>query len=120
MPHFGEMLAEIRQDYGLTQKELAEKLHLASSSISNYETGQRNPDADFVCSAADFFNVSADYILGRVDSNLPLELMNQTYLGSEKVSSVIDKLLALDERRRETLIHTLNDMSICAKINSQK
>lgn len=120
MPHFGEMLAELRQDNGLTQKELAEKLHLASSSISNYETGRRNPDADFVCSAADFFNVSADYILGRVDSNLPLELMNQTYLGSEKVSSVIDKLLALDERRRETLIHTLNDMSICAKINSQK
>ena len=120
MPHFGEMLAELRQDNGLTQKELAEKLHLASSSISNYETGQRNPDADFVCSAADFFNVSADYILGRVDNNLPLELMNQTYLGSEKVSSVIDKLLALDERRRETLIHTLNDMSICAKINSQK
>ena len=120
MPHFGEMLAELRQDNGLTQKELDEKLHLASSSISNYETGQRNPDADFVCSAADFFNVSADYILGRVDNNLPLELMNQTYLGSEKVSSVIDKLLALDERRRETLIHTLNDMSICAKINSQK
>ena len=120
MPYFGEMLAELRQDKGLTQKELAEKLHLASSSISNYETGQRNPDADFVCSAADYFNVSADYILGRVDSNLPLDLMNQVYLGSEKVSSVLDKLLALDDCRRETLINTLNDMSICAKISNRK
>ncbi len=120
MPHFGEMLAELRQNEGLTQKELAEKLHLASSSISNYETGQRTPDADFVCRAADLFSVSADYILGRVDSNLPLGLMTQSYYGNERMSSVIDKLLALDNSRRETVVKLLNDMSLCTKISSTK
>jgi len=120
MPNFGEMLAELRQDNGLTQKELAEKLHLASSSISNYETGQRTPDADFVCRTADLFSVSADYILGRIDTNLPLDLMNQTYYGNERVSTVIGKLLALDDRRRETVVRLLNDLSICAKIGNNK
>ena len=120
MPHFGEMLAELRQNEGLTQKELAKKLHLASSSISNYETGQRIPDADFVCRAADLFSVSADYILGRVNANLPLDLMNQSYIGNEKVSQVIDKLLMLDHSRRETIVKLLNDMSLCTKISSTK
>lgn len=120
MPHFGEMLAELRQDRGMTQKELAEKMHLASSSISNYETGQRSPGAEFICMAADLFGVSADYILGRSDTNLPLDVMNQIYCRDEKVCCILDKLLSLDEPRRDAIVRLLNDMTICAKISNHK
>lgn len=50
MPEFGEIMAELRQDAGMSQQELAAKLFVAPSTISNYETGQRRAHAEFICS----------------------------------------------------------------------
>lgn len=40
MPSFGEVLCELREDKDLTQRQLAEKLHMAPTTISSYETGK--------------------------------------------------------------------------------
>ena len=37
MAHFGELLAELRQDHGLTQDQLAEIISVSPGTISNYE-----------------------------------------------------------------------------------
>ena len=55
MPQFGEILAELRQDRGMTQQELSAKLHVAKSSISNLETGQRRAHTELICKAAEVF-----------------------------------------------------------------
>lgn len=60
---FRSRLKELRQEKGLNQSEVAEALGVATMTISNYEQGIRTPDCDFIIKAADFFNVSADYIL---------------------------------------------------------
>ena len=39
MAHLGELIAELRQDKGLTQKELGDILCVSSGTISNYENG---------------------------------------------------------------------------------
>lgn len=39
MPQFGEMLRELREERRLTQIELANAMHISSSSISAYEIG---------------------------------------------------------------------------------
>lgn len=39
MAHLGELIAELRQDRGLTQKELGDILCVSSGTISNYENG---------------------------------------------------------------------------------
>lgn len=39
MAHFGELLAELRQDHGLTQDQLAEIISVSPGTISNYEHG---------------------------------------------------------------------------------
>jgi transcriptional regulator with XRE-family HTH domain len=36
----GEFLAQLRKEQGLTQKELAEKLHVSDKAISRWETGK--------------------------------------------------------------------------------
>lgn len=39
MATFGELLAELRQDKGLTQKQLGRVLSVSTGTISNYENG---------------------------------------------------------------------------------
>lgn len=46
MAHFGELLAELRQDHGLTQDQLAEIISVLPGTISNYEHGRHLPDLD--------------------------------------------------------------------------
>lgn len=65
----GERLAETRKDCGLKQKEVGRMMHLADSTISNYETDTHLPDLDKLSAMADIYGVSTDYILGR--TNIP-------------------------------------------------
>ncbi|GKU24853.1 helix-turn-helix domain-containing protein [Clostridium folliculivorans] len=55
-----------------TQKQLAELLGVAQTTIANYENGIRIPDAEMLQKMADLFDISLDYLLGREerDSNM--------------------------------------------------
>ena len=65
---FGERLRYLREEKGLKQTELAKLLNLESSStISQYETLSRIPDAYILQQLADLFEVSLDYLLCRTD-----------------------------------------------------
>ena len=44
MAQFGEILAELRQDRGLTQRDLAKLFFVTPGTISNYEKGRHLPD----------------------------------------------------------------------------
>lgn len=120
MPDIGDMIAELRQDHGLRQKDLAQVLHLAESSISNFETGQRLPKSDSICRICDFFNVSADYLLGRAETNLSPDVMAQEYIKGESVEKLLDKLLILDNERRIVLYKILADMVLGARIHNRE
>jgi len=61
-------LKEIREGKLMSQKELAQKLRVASSTLSQWEAGKRQPDYETIIKLADYFNVSVDYLLGRTDS----------------------------------------------------
>mgnify|MGYP004614136389 len=62
---FGQRLCELRKSRNIEQKKLAEKIHVSPSTISNYEKGLRHPDIKTLCSIADYFQVSTDFLLGR-------------------------------------------------------
>lgn len=62
---FGERLRDLRTQKGLSQQELCSELKISKAALSYYENGQRSPDIDILLVIADFFNVSADYLLGR-------------------------------------------------------
>ena len=54
MAHLGELLAELRQDRGLTQDQLAEIISVSPGTISNYEDGRHLPDLDKLKMIADY------------------------------------------------------------------
>ena len=70
MDNFSSILKKLRKNIGLTQDELAEKLGVRKTTISNYETGYSSPTKDTLVQLATLFNVSMDQLLGRVSSSL--------------------------------------------------
>ena len=63
---FAERIKCQRLLKGLTQKGLADMLHLNSAStITNWETGLRLPEIEMLFKLADCFGVTTDYLLGR-------------------------------------------------------
>ena len=67
MGSFSEKLRQLRFEKGLTQYEMAKAIGVAKSTISQYETGNREPDFKTLENIADFFNVNVDYLLGRTN-----------------------------------------------------
>ena len=64
MNRFSDMLSFLRRREGLSQQELAEKLGLAKSTISMYESGSRKPSFEILEAIADYFNISMDTLMG--------------------------------------------------------
>ena len=60
---FSEKLHELRVSRNISQKELAESLGVAQSSINYWEKGQRDPSITMVKKLADYFGISVDDFL---------------------------------------------------------
>ena len=56
-------IKELREKHGISQKELAEMLHVAPPSVSNWEHGKTKPTKAKVEILAKLFGVSTDYLL---------------------------------------------------------
>lgn len=63
-----ERLIELRKSNNYTQEYLSKKLGFPQRTYSNYETGTRRPTTFKLLSVAQFFNISMDYLTGRVDN----------------------------------------------------
>lgn len=62
---FSRILALLRKEKGISQKEAAERLGVSQALLSHYEKGIRECGLEFVVRVADFYGVSTDYLLGR-------------------------------------------------------
>lgn len=60
----GSRLKELREECGLTQKQVAEKLQINSVTYLHYEKEQREPPLALLADMAKLFDVSVDYLLG--------------------------------------------------------
>jgi len=63
----GMRLKKIREENQFTQRKLADVLHVAHNTISQYENGLCFPKADTLVAFADAFDVTTDYLLGIED-----------------------------------------------------
>lgn len=68
MLKLSERLRELRKEQKLTQENAAKGLEISLKSYCRYETGEREPIASTLARMADFYGVTADYLLGRSDN----------------------------------------------------
>ena len=62
---FNRILALLRKERGITQKQAAADLGISQAQLSHYEKGIRECSLAFVVQVADYYGVSCDYLLGR-------------------------------------------------------
>lgn len=77
---YGDRIAKLREEAGLTQEELSQKVGISRAALSHYEKNRREPDYDTLNSLSRFFKVSIDYLIGERDILVDdLGLLNKYY-----------------------------------------
>jgi len=67
MKQFGQRLQELRTERNMTQEDFGKLLNVSQSTIAYYESGKKQPSLETISFIADYFTVTIDYLLGRVD-----------------------------------------------------
>ena len=80
-------IRELRKQEKMTQKELANHLQIADSTLSYWEMGKYEPDNDSLRKLSKFFLVPIDYILGGDIADW--EIINDKVLYAETTKSIL-------------------------------
>lgn len=83
MATFAERLKGLREEAGLTQKELAEIIGVTRPTMTNYENGDRYPKKEILESIMDYFNVDQAYIDGKQEIKRLVDLTGTYEAGVE-------------------------------------
>lgn len=101
----GGKIRQYRKDRGLTQGELAEKINVTKSRISNWEQGINRPDADIIGNICRALNVSPSDLLDVHLSDEELTAHEKkviyAYRTKEDLQQAVDILLGVDEDTAE-------------------
>lgn len=66
--NINKRIRELRTEQSISVKDLASAVGLTPQAICNYEAGTREPSIATLIKLCDFFEVSADYLIGRSDN----------------------------------------------------
>ena len=67
-------IKRIRRENDLSQDDLANMFNITRSSISKYENGINLALTSYIIAFCKYFNVSADFVTGKIDEEIKLDL----------------------------------------------
>ncbi|CAM3273519.1 helix-turn-helix domain-containing protein [Vagococcus fessus] len=83
MSVINKRISSARKASNMTQQELADKLNVSRSTISNWEVGRNYPDLDMIVELSDIFNLSLDSLL-REDTEMIQEVSKEQRNGKKR------------------------------------
>lgn len=89
-------LKELRKNFGITQKELAERLEVDRTTVIKWEAGKNGATQKTLVKIADLFGVSIEYLLGESDD--PTKKDPQPVPGADQMDEQLQQMLALVEK----------------------
>ncbi|MGN0617848.1 MAG: helix-turn-helix domain-containing protein [Ruminiclostridium sp.] len=101
MKDFGKKLKELREKNGLTQQQLADRIWVTKSTISNYELGERNPSPEILIKLSNVFHISVDSLLGIEKESPVLSIEGLTDEDIELLEKTIELLRRKNMRERD-------------------
>ena len=110
-------LKELREEQGLNMRQAAKSLEIPYTTYISYEKGDREPNSEMLIVLAEFFNCSVDYLIGRDNSRINDDVLDQvneldldalSYYGNiyeaKKEDELVKKYRTLDEYGKEVVI----------------
>lgn len=115
MSNFPNILKQLRVQASMTQKELAEKLHVSQNAVFNWENGKREPGLDMIEKIAKLFMVKPSYLLGyetefiKPQNSLKNSLNNITLLktNNQKLENVVRSFSRLNSKGQKKAVEQL-------------
>lgn len=89
--NMGTQLRTLRTENNLTQKQVADRIGLAISAVSSYESGTRYPSYEALIKLSRIFHVSTDYLLGLTEKR-SIDVTGLDDSEVELLSQLADKL----------------------------
>lgn len=92
-------IQELRKAAGMKQTDLAARLSVGRTTVSNYELGYHSMDPDVILSLCRIFDVTADYLLGfstvpkAAISDAEAELLAAYHAAPEEIRAIVDGAL---------------------------
>ena len=97
---FGEKLQKLRKEKGMSQEELAARLHVSRQAVSKWENDQGYPETEKMLMIGNIFSVTMDYLLKDEGGDQPQEQgfyasreCVQGYLQQEKIEMLVHQML---------------------------
>lgn len=120
MASFGELLEELRSDKKMTQKDLANVLHVSVGTISNYERDVYYPEIEKLINLADYFHVTIDYLLGRCEHSFSPDVFEEKIVDNIDIGMAIKMIRNLPSERKRALLLLLDDMNFRVAFNQYR
>ncbi len=111
---FAQIAKELREETGLSQVKLGEKLGISSSGIGHLEVGDCEPNSATLLAYAKFFNVSADYLLGLEDDFGARTATNAAPMGerlTEKEKALLEAFRQLLPETQDFILRSTQGMN---------
>ena len=88
---FAQRLKTLRAEHNMTQKELGRRMNLSRTTITGYETKNRQPSHEKLADMASIFGVTVDYLLEDTDN----PLLSSSVLQTQHERLLDDKVMKL-------------------------
>lgn len=105
---FGERLRSERNRKKMSLDEMSEDLNTTKATLSRYENNLREPKIEFVKQAADYFDCSTDYLLGRTNNREGLIVKDK--VDNDEIAIEVDKNVFPDGLTHEEVVEILNTL----------
>lgn len=89
----GQKLRRLREKREWTQKYAAKIFGITNAALSNYERGERTPDANMLKKFAEVYGVSIDFLVGREENVINNTLESNLIVTDENDLRYIDELI---------------------------
>ena len=91
----GMRIREVREQSGMTQAELAKRVHVSRASVESWESGQSYPSIDSCVALSETFHLSTEYFFAtRAQKTLILD-----HLSERETQMLFDMLAFFDEEK---------------------
>ena len=114
MPQFGEMLCELREESRLNQSQLADVLHVSTSTISAYETGTALPTMERAIQMADYFGVTLGYLFGRSRVRFDLAVLNRPMYHEKTMGDLVMSIDGMQEEQRRAAFQVITALKLAS------
>ena len=83
-----DRIKRLREQYGITQSELAKQLGITRSSVNAWEMGISTPSTQYIVELASIFDVSTDFLLG-VENTVSINVSGLSDKDIELINSIV-------------------------------